>query len=494
MKIDIEGQQFKQTEQITYWMLKEALESSIGMRQCNAELWVNLNHMDGLHQKFISLASVQPVGTAELRKQALRRWEKVPDRIGTEISNLRFGLSKGYSMPKVIVKLVIEQLNKIQQYTIEESPFMSPALRDGDSLFIAQWKQLILEKINPTLNQYTHFLTSEYLPAARDNVSVLALPNGVQCYQAHIRLLTTLSITPEEIFNQGTALVSANAQKATALGKELYQLNDLEPIIDKIKKDSANYFKTKEEVLDFANRKLMRSKELSSSWFAILPSKEVVLKPLLEHEDQGARYFPANGSEPAYFRISLQNPHHLLKGDAEITAIHEAYPGHHLQIGVAQDIKGLHPITKITFNSAFIEGWARYSEQLAEEMGLYEDRTSLVLRLAWPARGMVIDPGIHLRNWSLEEVTKICKEAGVANRGAGVYYRSIVLPGQLTTYDLGGEEFKALRKMAEDKLKESFDIRDFHSKLLENGPVPLPMLRRNIEKWIESKSTNPQIR
>jgi uncharacterized protein (DUF885 family) len=450
MKIDIDGHQLSQTEQITYWTLKEALESSKEMRECNLELWAYLNHMDGVHQTFIRLASVQPVGTADLRKQAIRRWEKVPGRIRTEIDNLRLGLSRGYSMPKVIVKLVIEQLNKIQQYTIEKSPFMSPALRDGDRSFVTQWKQLIKEKINPPLNKYTHFLTSEYLPAARDRVSILSIPNGAQCYQACIRLVTTLFITPEEIFNRGTALVSANAQKATALGQKLYQLNDLASIIDKIKKDSANYFKTKEEVLDFANHKLAQPKKLSFSWFAVLPSKKVQLKPLLEHEDQTARYFSSTGSDPAYYRISLQKPYHQLKGDAEITAFHEAYPGHHLQVGVAQNIKGLHPLTKITLNSGFNEEWARYSEQLSEEMGLYEDTTSLVLRLAWPARGMVIDPGIHLKNWTLEEVTKFCKEAGFAGRGLGAYYRSIVWPGQLTSYDLGGEELKALRKMAED--------------------------------------------
>jgi uncharacterized protein (DUF885 family) len=487
-KIDIDGELLSQIEQITYWTLKEALESSIGIRQCSLALWANLNHINGLHQQLTRLAEVQPVGTEDLRVQAIKRWEKVPDKINSEISNLRLGLSHGYSMPKVIVKLVIDQLNTLLQNAIEESPFMSPALRDGDTLFIANWQQLIEQKLNPAIGVYRDFLKTEYLPVARDNVSILAIPNGDKCYEAFIRWYTTLSISPDEIFERGTTLVSANAAKAKEVGGSLYSVNDLESVINRIQKDTTNYFKTEKQLLDFSNRKLTQSKKKSSSWFATLPSKDVILKPALEHEAQTDRYVRANGPDPAYYVIGLKNPEKKLKGIAEITAFHEGYPGHHVQSGIAQDITGLHPITTITSNSGFNEGWARYSEQLAEEMGLYEDQNSLILRLAWPGRGMVIDPGIHKRNWSAEEVTVFCKEAGFVERGMPAYYRSIISPGQLTAYDLGGEEFKALRKMAENELKEVFNIREFHSKVLENGSIPLSMLRRNIEKWIESKS------
>jgi uncharacterized protein (DUF885 family) len=476
-----------QADLITYWTLKEALESSIDMRKCNLELWAGVDHMNGFHHTYSRLAGIQPVGTEDLRNQAFARWEQFPDKVQTEISNLKAGLSKGYSMPKVVAKLVIGQLEVLEKYPLEQSPFMSPALRDKDSLFVSKWKHLVREEINPAISQYKNFLLSAYLPAARDNVSILAIPDGAACYQAYIRKFTTLSLTPEEIFNRGNTLVSENARKALAAGQQLYPSDDLANLLDKITKDQANFFKTREQVLEAARRQMARSKEMSASWFAVLPAKEVTLKVAQDYEPQNGAYLSAIDTIPAYYRIGVQKPERQLKGEGEITAYHEAYPGHHLQIGIAQEIKGLHPISKITRNSAFAEGWARYSEQLAEEMGLYENTTSLILRLAWPTRGMVIDPGVHLNNWSTEQVTAFCKEAGYENRGPDAFARAIVMPAQLTAYDVGGEEFKALRRMAEEKLKESFDIREFHTKVLENGTIPLPLLRITIEKWIESK-------
>jgi uncharacterized protein (DUF885 family) len=137
------------------------------------------------------------------------------------------------------------------------------------------------------------------------------------------------------------------------------------------------------------------------------------------------------------------------------------------------------------FFGSYVEGWARYSEQLAEEMGLYESKFAQIRRRAYMPRGFVYDPGLHTKDWTKEQVISYIMESGMsADMALTLYLRSIVMPAQLTSYDAGGEEIKALRTLAEEKLGDNFNIKEFHSKILENGSIPLSALRVTIEKWI----------
>jgi uncharacterized protein (DUF885 family) len=190
------------------------------------------------------------------------------------------------------------------------------------------------------------------------------------------------------------------------------------------------------------------------------------------------------------FRISLYQPEEQSRGNAEATAFHEVWPGHHLQVALAQEIEGLHPVTSITWYSGMGEGWARYSESLAAEMGLYQTVTGPIARLAWPARGMVVDPGIHVMGWTREQAIAFMRQSGrfTENRLEEMVDRIAVLPGQLTAYDTGGLEILALRELAENTMGEAFDIREFHDRLLENGALPLSYLRAHIESWLENRA------
>ncbi|MFK7886567.1 MAG: DUF885 family protein [Gammaproteobacteria bacterium] len=171
---------------------------------------------------------------------------------------------------------------------------------------------------------------------------------------------------------------------------------------------------------------------------------------------------------------------------AEATAFHEAWPGHHLQVAYAQANGSKHPVTDIIWFSGPGEGWARYSEALAEEMGLYITTTGPIKRRAWPARGMVVDPGIHLFGWSREQAIEFMMASGrfPESMGDQMVDRIAILPGQLTAYDSGGLEIIALRREAEQVLGDDFDIREFHDRILENGSIPLPALRAHIERWL----------
>lgn len=487
LRLDI-YQILQKKDKITYWLLKEELESNIGIRICKRYLW-DVDHMGGWHTRWIKLAEFQPVGSEEFRTQAIDRWKKLPSFIETEIKNLKNGLSTGYSMPKVIVELVIDQLQVLQEYKIEDSPFMSPANRDDNEEFQNKWKKLVADEIIPAILNYQNFLKNEYLDQAREEVSILALPDGGDCYQALIRKNTTTNKTGEEIFNSGQKIVATNKAKVAKLGLELYQTDDFTEIIKLTNSDPENYFDSSEEVLEVNAQLLSKAKKESEKWFNVLPSTEVTIKPYEPHEAGIGSYEESTGDKPAYFRINLNNPEQQKRGENEKLNFHEAYPGHHLQIGIEKDIEGLHSISKLIWFGSYVEGWARYSEQLSEEMELYENKSALINRWAWPARGMVIDPGLHLLGWSKEEVIAFVTESGYDEAIAlSLYHRIIIWPAQLTSYDVGGEEIKALRLLAKQKLGDNFDIKEFHLKILENGEVPLRVLRSLINEWIDSKS------
>jgi uncharacterized protein (DUF885 family) len=478
----------ERNSKVAYWLLKEELESSIGLRVCKRNLW-NVDHLNGWLITWTDLAEFQPVSSPELKKQAIDRWSKLPAIISTEIQNLRKGVSQGYTMPKEIVQLVIDQLQDVLAHELEKSRFYIPATKDStDTKFKERWKALLTDKVLPAVSGYQTFLKNEYINSARTNVSLLALPNGSECYQAYIRQRTTTNKTGKEIFELGQSIVSKNRKAVEKLGTELYGISDFTEIIKHVRADSADYFKTSDEILSFNTAEINEAKNASRSWFNLLPSTDVTIKPYESYESGTGAYEGATEKTPAYYRINLKDAAKQQKGNNEKLTYHETYPGHHVQIGIQKDLKGLHPISKLLFFGSYVEGWARYSEQLAEEMKLYKTKTALIVRRAWPSRGMVFDPGIHLMNWTKLQALDFMKESGISEQDAlNYYYRIIVWPAQLTSYDVGGEEIKALRKMCEERFGKDFDIKEFHTKILENGSIPLGPLRVLVVDWLKTK-------
>lgn len=479
-------------ERITLAVLREALESAVGLRICRNELW-DVNQMSGWQLRYTRVAQMQPVGTDELRADALERWAKFPMFISNEIENLMAGLEQGYSSPKSNTRLVIEQLDSLLAVPIEQSPFMSPASRDEDEEFKAAFTDVIENQVLPAIRDYRTFLQDEYLPQAREELGVSVLPDGLDCYRASLRSYTTLNRSPEEVYELGQQTVAANRARVVELGKQLYGLDDFEAIIARVAEDPANRFETEDDVLEFSRALVARSKGAMTEWFGILPAREMVVEPYPDYQDGtgvSSRYERPRGDEPGVYRITLYDPAEQKKGGAEITAVHEGYPGHHHQISIAIDLQGLHKINQVMFNSGYVEGWARYAEALAEEIGLYDTQTALITRRAWPARGMVVDPGIHVMGWTREQAVEFMKESGrfTADRAEKGVDRIAILPGQLTAYDSGALEMFALRRQAEEKLGDAFDIREFHNRLLENGSVPLWLMRQHVEKWIAEKA------
>jgi uncharacterized protein (DUF885 family) len=477
---------------ITLGFLREALRASRELRVCRYELW-GVSQMGGWQLDYTQLADLQPVGSAELRTQALARWSKLPAWIDQEILNLRAGLAAGYSAPRPAVRRVIEQLDGLLAIPAADSPFASPARRDDDEAFGQALVALVETGILPATRRYRDFLADEYSGRARTALTVTANPDGRACYDASLRSYTTVDRSGEEVFALGRATVTANRERVVALGKAAYRLDDFDAIVDKIKTDPDNRFRNREEIMSFAKAALARSHAALPAWFGRVPSREAVVEPYPEYQDGkgvSMRYEPGTESRPGVFRITLFEPPEQTRGNAEAVAFHEVWPGHHLQVALAQEVEGLHPITQITWYSGMGEGWARYAESLADEMGVYQTVAGPIGRLAWPARGMVVDPGIHLMGWTREQAIAFMDEAGrmTANELEEMVDRIAVLPGQLTAYDTGALEIFALRKEAEQRLGEAFDIREFHDRLLENGTLPLTLLREHMERWLDGKS------
>ncbi|MDH3621021.1 MAG: DUF885 domain-containing protein [Gammaproteobacteria bacterium] len=476
---------------ITFAYLLEDLEANVGVRVCRSELW-NVNQMGGWHSGYAQVAQLQPVGTAELRQQSLARWSKFPAFIHQEMANLGQGIKLGYTAPKTVAQRVVDQVDGLLALDVEDSPFYSPAARDDDEAFAAATREIVEAQIIPALSRYREFLAGPYMERARAELPITANPDGRACYDASLRSYTTLGRSAEDVFELGKQTVEANKLSVIELGRTAYELSEFKAILDRAKSDPADRFTSKEELLEVSRDMVRRAEAEMPNWVGTMPSQPVEVVPFAEHEEgtgRSAHYRPGTNERPGEYRIPLHKPEDQSRGSAESVAFHEAWPGHHLQVAFSKEIEGLHPVTEIIWFSGPGEGWARYSEGLSEEMGLYQTVTGPITRRAWPARGMVVDPGIHLFGWTREEAIDFMMESGrfPESMADEMVDRIAILPGQLTAYDSGGLEILALRKRAEDAFGEAFDIREFHDRILENGTIPLPALRQHVERWIANR-------
>jgi len=476
-------------EWIANALLVQQVRSDVSRRICKEELW-NISQMGGWHSGYSQVAMLQPVDTPEQREQALTRWSKFPAFVDQEVANLKAGVEQGYTVPKTVTGRVIAQMDGLLALATENSPFYSPAARADDEAFAAAMRELVETGIQPALQRARDYLQDEYLPAAREELSITAIPNGLDCYEAMLRGYTTLDRSGKEVYELGQQAVAANKAGVIELGRAAYETDDFAEILDRAKNDPADKFESAEELLQFSKDMVERAAVEMPNWVGTMPEQAVEVVPFEKHEEgtgRSAHYNAGNADRPAEYRIPLATPEEEGRGNAEATAFHEAWPGHHLQVATFQAIEGLHPVTSLVWFSGPGEGWARYSEALSEEMGLYESTSGPILRRAWPARGMVADPGIHLFGWTREEAAEYMLEAGRFPNADEMVDRIAIIPGQLTAYDSGGLEILALRRQAEEALGDDFDIREFHDRVLENGTIPLGSLRQHIEAWIESK-------
>ena len=476
--------------------IRERLEADRQARICRFELWA-VNHMGGWHLGLDTVARDQPVATPEERAQALERWAALPALVDREIANARLGLSRGYSAPKAVVRRVIRQVDGIATSEPEALPFYAPGQRTEDQAFRTRLRATIAGPIRAAFARYRDFLQDEYLPRARDALGISANPDGAGCYAASLRGYTTLTRSPQEVFALGQRTVTGNMARVREVGQQQFATQDVAAITRRINDAQDNRFTSEEALIAYSRDVVGRAREASARLFAEMPAQEMRVEPFhaFMRGSGGSSYYERqiDPALPAFYRIASERWQTDTRGGAEITAVHEGYPGHHMQIALAGRTS-TRPVDNLLFNSAFVEGWARYSEALAEEARIYQTPYALMTRRLWPARGMVVDPGLHAMGWTREQVIAFIRESGrfQGEDADEMVDRIAAIPGQLTAYDSGGLEIMALRQAAERALGTRFDVRSFHQRVLENGVIPLAALRAHVESWIEEQRSAAQ--
>lgn len=484
-------------ENAVYGILRETLESAQQSRVCRAEYWP-LNQQRGFQIGLPLLSELQPLGTPELRKAALARWRDMPRYMDTEVQSLREGLKRGYTLPKANAAAVLQQVDDLLKFAPAESPFAGITRRDSTPEFRDSIVQIVTRDITPALRRYRTFLASEYIPRARETTAIADLPGGRDCYRARVRTYTTLDRDARAVYELGLQEMARIESEMRTITKRSFGSMPPSELIARFRTDSTYTFKSREDLIGTAQRAVDRAKAAMPRWFGRLPKTEFILDPCKPHEEEKGcpnSYVPGttDGSRPARWRINAGDPTEQPRADLEGTAFHEGIPGHHLQMALAQERPNAHPVTRHLFFSGFAEGWALYSERVADEMGLYSsdlDRFGYLGNQALRAARLVVDPGLHVLGWSRDSAIAymLQRVPGTQSYIESEVDRYIADPGQATAYMIGRLEIERLRAEAERRLGSKFDIREFHDRVLEQGSVPLSLLRSNIEAWMEGEA------
>ncbi|HUF36807.1 MAG TPA: DUF885 domain-containing protein [Gemmatimonadales bacterium] len=479
---------------VTHAVLGRALEAAVARRVCRDELW-SVSQQGGVQLLPARLAALQPVGTPEQRRKALARFRALEPFVDTETAKLREGVRRGYTSPRIAVEAVVEQLDGLLRTPPEASPMLVLAERDSAPGFRDSVIGVLATSLYPSLARYREYLRGEYLPRAREETAVAALPGGAECYRARVRDFTTLDLDPETIHRTGHEEIARIEAEARPIAERRFGTSDVAAVFRGLRADPQSQFGSRGEVLDSAEAALTRARAALPRWFGRLPRAGMLLDPCLDFEEKAGcpnSYLPPaqDGSRPGRWRINT-NPQRASRVDLESIAFHEGYPGHHLDLALNQERAEAHPVTRIMGNSGFSEGWGLYAEELASEMGLYSGDLAQLGRLssaAFRAARLVVDPGLHALGWSRERAIEYMLAHTVLSRETvtSEVDRYIVNPGQATAYMLGRLEISRLRGEAERRLGPKFDIRAFHDQVLGQGRVPLPFLRQEVERWIAS--------
>ena len=486
-------------EATTYVFTLDRLQAIVDRRICNMPGWNISPTWTGWQYSVISTLAIQPVGTSEEKNAALARATDIERLVKTELENLRAGLDRGYSAPTSNVAAVIEQLTSLIDTETGESPFYNPATRSDDDAFRSAYRDVYEDRVRPALITYRDFLVNDY--KGRDAIGVAANPDGEQCYAASVRYWSSLPMDAMAIHRAGLSEMSRIQTEMLTIAKNHFGTEDLPGLFEELRTDPRYTFDSEEHMLQYIRAAVERGRDAVPKWFGNVPDVDVVVKPSPAYEkDSGGGFYAAgsaDGSRPGTYLAGTWNPTSISIAGQESTAFHESWPGHHMQVTLALMNESLHPVLRYMFISGSVEGWALYTERLADEMGLYSgelDRIGMLSNEAYRAARLVVDPGIHVLGWTRDDAIEYMMENTAEGYDAvsSEVDRYAAAPGQATSYLLGSLEIQRLRQHAERALGERFDIREFHDRVLANGGVTLPMLATTTDAWIAEVLSNAE--
>ena len=461
------------------------------------------SQQNGPHIDFPQIVEVQPLSSPSDYPAYLKRLKAFPAQLDQCIQLARLGIASGQVPPRFMMEQVSRQCQTMADYTMETSPFSRPLREMEEELGQAydslhhQLLTVIEEQISPAYGRLASFIEQEYLPACREIPGVSALPDGAARYAYSVKHHTTLGISPDEVFAIGEQEVATPKAQMEALVQEIGFEGDLPAFVAKLRSDPQFYYTDKEEMMVEYRAILDKVDQALPTLFGRLPKAPYALKEIEEYRAANApqAYYysaPDDGSRPGYFYVNTSNLSARPKYTMTSLALHEAVPGHHLQIAIAQELEGLPWFRRGISSTAFVEGWGLYAESLGYEMGLYEDPYQHFGALTfgmWRACRLVVDVGLHYKGWTREQAVQYMM-ANTPNSEADIRSevdRYIAWPGQALAYKIGERKILELRKEATESLGASFNLQNFHDQLLEEGPLPLPLLEHRIRAWIKGQ-------
>jgi len=457
--------------------------------------------MRGGPQSLFTVTETLPFRTEADYERWLQRLEALPARLEQEQAILQAGVDRGIVQARVIMQRIPGQLAKITQVDTLENPFYKPFLDFPEGIDPAKAQMLsergaraIEDHVGPSYRKFEQFFNEVYLPASRVEVGIGALQSGREMYESAARRFTTTSLSPEQIHQIGLDEVARIRGEMEELIQELGFDGDLQDFNDYLRTAPEFYYESPEALFEGY---LAVSKRLDPELvklFGRLPRMPYGVRAIPEQiaPDTTTAYYmrpAADGSRAGYYYVNLYRPEVRPKYEMEVLSVHEAVPGHHLQIALAQELEGLPTFRKLSGPTAFIEGWGLYSERLGYDMGLYRDPYSRYGQLIydmWRAVRLVVDTGMHYMGWTREQAIEYFKnnaaktEADIINE----IDRYIGWPGQALAYKIGQLKILELRSRAEQRLGDRFDIRAFHDHLLGAGALPLDVLEERMDRWL----------
>jgi uncharacterized protein (DUF885 family) len=447
---------------------------------------------------------IQPFKTAKDYDDFLKRGDAIVAWMDRSALNMREGIERGIVQPRMVMLKVLPQLETFLVSDPEASIFWRPLkampaqIAEADRQRLAgAYRTAIAERWVPAYRRLHAFVRDEYLPRTRETVGLSALPDGAAWYAYRVKASTTTDLDVDTIHELGLSEVARIRGEMEAVRKQVGFEGDLRAFFVHLQEDPRFYYTKEEDLLEGYRELQKRINGLLPKLFDVAPKADYVVKPVEAFRaasDAGASYQPGtpDGSRPGVFYVNTYNLRAQPRFGMETLSIHEASPGHHFQISIAQEVEGLPMFRRFGGYNAFSEGWALYAESLGKELGLFTDPYQWYGRLAdeqLRAMRLVVDTGLHAKGWTRERAIQYMKDNSSMAESDIVaeVERYIVIPGQALGYKLGEFAIRDLRNEAARELGARFDVRAFHRQVLIDGGLPLDVLRSKIRDWIATQ-------
>jgi len=492
-----------ESDRVSHAIYRAQLEDEIAKYELGA-YQMPISAEGGFHSEFARLPIQTRFETVRDYESYLARLRQWPRLVEEQIALMRIGLERGMTPPRVVLQgieqtmdahVVADPTASVFYGPLADLPARVPA-EDRDRLQ-AEAKEVIAEAVVPGFRELRRFVVEEYIPGARTSIGASALPNGRAYYAQRVRHFTTLDKGAEEIHQIGLREVERIHAEMLQVIEQVGFEGSFAEFVELLRTDPRFYASSPEQLLEKAAFIAKRMDGKLLALFERLPRRPYTVEPVpaaIAPRYTAGRYIEAaaGSTEPGRFWVNTYDLKSRPLYNLEALTLHEAVPGHHLQIALTREMDGLPPFRRHAYLTAFGEGWALYAEWLGLEAGFYTDPYSNFGRLnyeMWRACRLVVDTGLHAMGWSRERALEYLASHTALSRHEvqTEIDRYISWPGQALGYKMGDLEIRRLRDRAERALGSRFDVREFHDAVLRNGPVPLPVLAQSIDEYIAAK-------